>query len=50
MKSDQWTQTNATYASIYRITVSLSRNSQLITTVTSYKNGDTPTNGPLQGP
>lgn len=50
LKSNDWTQTNASYASIYKITVSLSRNGQLITTVTSFKNGDTPINGPLQGP
>lgn len=50
LKSNDWTQTNLTYASAYRINVSLSCNSQLITTVTAYKNGDTPSNGPLQGP
>jgi len=50
LKSNDWTKTSPSYASIYKITVSLSRNGQLITTVTSFKNGDTPINGPLQGP
>jgi len=50
LKSNDWTQTNATYAFSYRITVSLSRSGQSITTVTAFKNGDTPTHGPLQGP
>lgn len=50
LTSNNWTQTNVTYAFAYKITVSLSRNGQLITTVTAFKNGDTPTNGPLQGP
>ncbi|MBM3965704.1 MAG: hypothetical protein FJ308_11665 [Planctomycetes bacterium] len=50
LRSADWTQTNASYASVYRITVSLSRNNQTITTVTAFKNGDTRTVGPLQGP
>jgi len=50
MKSNDWTQTNANYASVYKITVTLSRNGNTVTVANAFKNGDTLTSGPLQGP
>jgi MSHA pilin protein MshD len=50
LRSSNWTRTNSTYDNVYRVRVSVSRSGRLIATAVGYKNGDSLTSSPLQGP
>jgi len=50
IRSNNWTLVHSTYDQAYRVTVRVSRNSNLLATAIGYKNGDQRTSSPLQGP
>lgn len=50
LRSDDWTMTKTTYDRVYRVTVVVSRSGRTIATSIGYKNGDSVTSSPFQGP
>jgi len=50
LRSNNWTTTNTTYDRVYRVTVVVSRSGKTIATSVAYKNGDSLTSSPFQGP